>query len=148
MSIIATIEGHDITLNDDGSITYTAKAAIDDDGTGPAHGDPCEQSDTSLHLNGEPLNADVDRYIVVPPAIIEGVQGIVLGCRAVVSYNGATTEAVVGDVGPRSKLGEISIATAKALGIPWSPISGGVDSGVSYTLWPGIPAPGYNLQAA
>jgi hypothetical protein len=37
---IETIEGHDIILEDDGRITYTAKAAIDDDGSGPSLGDP------------------------------------------------------------------------------------------------------------
>lgn len=146
MRQIAVIEGSPITELDDGSVVYTAKAAIDGDGCGPSHGDPDYQNNTSLHVGGKPLNADVDRYIVVPPAIINGVAGVILGCKARVSYQGLTTDAVVGDIGPHKKLGEISIATAKALNIPSSPLDGGVDSGVNYVLWPGVAADGYELQ--
>ncbi len=74
MRIIATIEGEQIIENDDLSITYKAKAAIDGDGSGDSHGDPDWQNDTSLHWNGKALNSDIDRYIVVPPAIINGVK--------------------------------------------------------------------------
>lgn len=136
--IISTIEGQPIILIDDGSVRYHAKAAIDSDGVGPHHGDHTAQDDTSLKLNGKSLNADVDCYIVVPPAIIRGVVPIVLGCQAHVTYKGRSTDAVVGDIGPRAKLGEISCATAIALGIDPSPVNGGVDSqSVSYVLWPG-----------
>jgi hypothetical protein len=141
--IIDTIEGEAITLDDDGKIHYRAKAAIDADGIGPSHGDPDKQNDTSLHHNGQPLNADVDQYIVVPPAIIAGVKPIVLGSQAHVTNtgNGKTCAAVVGDVGPHRKLGEISVACAKALGIPSSPVSGGVDEHViKYVIEPGVPA--------
>jgi hypothetical protein len=51
--VIETIEGNDVILEDDGRITYTAKAAIDADGSGPSLGDPDFQSDTSLHLGGK-----------------------------------------------------------------------------------------------
>lgn len=154
-SIIATIEGDNIWEHEDGRVTFTAKAAIDSDGIGPHHGDRTAQDNTSLHFNGKPLNADVDRYIVVPPAIILGVAGVVLGCQAEVtnSKNGKVTKAVVGDVGPRKKLGEISCATALALGLNPSPVDGGVDEHViQYTLWPGKPAvvngKQYKLQPA
>ena len=53
-------------------------------------------------------------------------RSIVLGCQARVSFRGKTpAEAVVGDIGPRLGLGELSVACAKALDIPDSPISGG-----------------------
>lgn len=153
MKIIATIEGENITGNDDGSITYKAKLAVDTDGSGPLHGDRCAQRDTSLHLDGKALNADEDRYIVVPPAILLGVQGVVLGCQAHVknTRNGMETDAVVGDIGPHKKLGEASVATAKALGINPSPTSGGVDEHiVEYTIWPGraavVEGKEYHLQ--
>ena len=147
MRQIAIIEGSQIVELDDLSVTYTAKAAIDGDGTGSSHGDPDFQNTTSLrHADGSSLNSDIDKGIVVPPAIIEGVRGIVLGCKARVSYRGLTVDAVVYDVGPHEKLGEISIATAKALNIPSSPLDGGVDYGVHYTLWPGVAAEGYQLQ--
>lgn len=149
-TILATIQDHPITLNDDGSVSYTAKAAIDDDGRGPSLGDPDYQNATSLKVNGVSLDATKEAYIVVPPAILDGVEPIVLGCQAKVSYRGREVDAVVADIGPHAKLGEISIACAEALGIPSSPTSGGVDSGVSYVLWPGVPAvangKAYNLQ--
>lgn len=140
MKIIATIEDCDIVEQADGSVTWTAKMAIDGDGVGPSHGDPDYQNHTSLKPD---LNADVDQYIVVPPAIIKGVVGIVLGCAGTVKnqINGLICDVVVGDVGPHNKLGEASIATAKALGVPASPTSGGNASHVfEYTIRPGVPA--------
>lgn len=152
---IATIEGEPILLHDDGSITFTAKAAIDVDGIGSHHGDPCAQSDTSLHTQGHALNADEDRYVVAPPAIIGGVAPVVKGCRASVfnRRNQRRSEAVVGDIGPHHKLGEISRALAIVLGIDPSPTSGGEEAHViEYTLWPGVPAvvegKTYQLQPA
>lgn len=149
MSVLATIEMHDV-LYEEGVVRYTAKAAIDGDGTGASHGDPDFQPRTSLKERGSSLNADEDIYIVVPPAILDGVHPVVLGCQAFVSYKGKRTPAVVGDVGPRTKLGEISIACAKVLGIPSSPLTGGVSSGVDYEIHPGIPAnvngKSYDLQ--
>lgn len=139
--IIAIIQDHPISLNDDGTVTFLAGANIDNDGSGgnPEH-DPYHQDETSLRLNGKSLNAQTVPYVVVPPAIIKGVAPVVLGCRAVVSYNGKQTEAVVGDIGPKAKVGEMSVACAKRLGINPSPISGGVSSGVHYELHPGVPA--------
>lgn len=141
--IIDTIEGEPVTLGDDGKIRYRSKAAIDGDGIGASHGDPAYQNNTTLHHNGHALNADVDLYIAIPPQIIAGVKGIVLGCQATVTNtkNGKSTAAVVGDIGPHRKLGEISIACAVALGIPSSPTSGGEDRHViEYVIEPGKPA--------
>lgn len=106
--IIDTIEGEPITLGDDGKIRYKAKAAIDDDGIGKSHGDPDFQNNTTLQQNGHALNADEDRYIAIPPAIIAGVAPIVLGSQAHVTNtrNGKTCSAVVGDIGPHRKLGK------------------------------------------
>lgn len=140
MRIIAVIESEQITELNDESVTYRAKLAVDTDGSGPLHGDPCAQKDTSLHLNGKPLNADIDKYIVVPPAIIHGVKGIVLGCQvhALNLKNGMQTDAVVGDIGPHKKLGEGSVAFAKALGVDPSPTSGGTEEHIiHYVLEPG-----------
>lgn len=125
---------------DDGSVQWTGKADIDGDGSGSSHGDPDFQGDTTLHFDGKPLNSDVDRYIVVPPSVIAAVEPVVLGCQAIVIYAGRQCTAVVGDIGPRDKIGEISISCANALGIPSSPTTGGVNSGVTYILFPGTPA--------
>jgi hypothetical protein len=124
--------------------------------------DPCPGayiSATSLHLldkKGKPLPASspfkyVDSatvpFIAVPPMIVKGVSSIVLGCRASVtnSRTGKSTEAVVADVGPPNHLGEISVACAKAIGVPTGtthPANGGGASSptIQYCLFPGTPA--------
>ncbi len=152
MRTIATIEGEPIIEHDDGSVCFTSKAAIDSDGVGPHHGDRTAQDQTSYKPD---LNADLDRYIVVPPAIRNGVKGVVMGCLANVTNlkNGQHTAAVVGDIGPHKKLGEISCACASAIGLNPSPVSGGVDEHViKYVLFPGIAAvvegKQYKLQPA
>ncbi len=152
MRTIAVIENEEIVEHDDGSVCFTAKAAIDSDGVGPHHGDHTAQDQTSYKPD---LNADVDRYIVVPPAIRNGVKGVVMGCLANVTNtrNGKHTAAVVGDIGPHKKLGEISCACASAIGLDPSPVHGGVDEHViKYVVFPGIPAvvgdKTYTLQPA
>jgi len=137
MRIIATIENEPIYEHDDGSVSYKSKAAIDSDGTGPHHGDRTAQNETTYKPD---LNADEDRYIVVPPAIRDGVVGVVIGCQAIVlnMTNGKKTDAVVGDIGPHHKLGEISTSCASALGLDPSPVDGGIDEHViQYLLFPG-----------
>lgn len=141
-------------LSENGPVHFVADADIDDDGTGPGYGDPDHQGDTTLHLNGAPLDADVDLYVVVPPIICTSVVGRVLGSQCTVTNrrNGLKSQAVVGDVGPKYKDGEISIALAKALGIDWNPNTGGEDSAViEYLLNPGMAAvvngKAYDLQA-
>lgn len=122
---------------------YDAGAMIDTDGSGPLHGDPDAQADTTLHYKGFALNADLVPYIVLPPGVINAVKGIVLGCLAHVKnkLTGQWTLAVVADIGPRKKLGEISVACAKAIGINPSPTRGGEERHViEYTFFPGVPA--------
>lgn len=138
--LIATIENEPIVEEDIGCVHWRSKAAIDSDGVGPHHGDRTAQDETTYKPD---LNADEDKYIVVPPAIIKGVSGIVIGCQAHVrnSVNGQETDAVVGDVGPHLKLGEISCACASAIGLNPSPVDGGADAHViEYQIWPGKPA--------
>lgn len=95
------------------------------------------------------VNAETVPYVVVPPLIVQATTGIVRGCKAVVSYKGRSVECVVADRGPSGKIGELSIAAARALGIPSSPRTGGVSGGVVlYELWPGIAAAGFTLQPA
>jgi hypothetical protein len=138
--LIATIEGEPIYEFDDDSVHFRAKAAIDSDGVGPHHGDRTAQDETTYKPD---LNADIDRYIVVPPAIRNGVKGVVIGCLANVTNtkNGKHTAAVVGDVGPHKKLGEISCACASAIGLNPSPVDGGIDEhAIEYVIFPGVPA--------
>lgn len=95
------------------------------------------------------VDSETIPYIVVPALIIQGTAGIVRGCKARVTYKGKSVDAVVADKGPRNKIGELSIAAARAVGIPSSPRSGGTDKvEVRYELWPGVAAPGFTLQPA
>lgn len=87
-----------------------------------------------------PVDAYDIPYAVVNPIVRLAAKGIILGCHAVISYRNRIIQAVVADVGPENKIGEMSIAAARALGIPDSPRTGGVDSGVSWYLYPGSPA--------
>ena len=86
------------------------------------------------------VDATAVAYVVVNPHVRTNAKGIVIGCKAVLSFNGNSVDAVAADVSGGGQIGEISIAAAKALGIPSSPRTGGVDSGVDYSLWPGTPA--------
>lgn len=140
MRTILVVENESISW-DGQVIRFRAKGRIDDDGTGPSHGDRYHQSDTSLHHFGRALNADEDHYIVLPPQVIHSVVPVVLGCQAYVTYRGKREAAVVGDVGPHSRLGEISVALAQSLSIDPNPNSGGVDSDdLFYEVYPGVPA--------
>jgi hypothetical protein len=147
MRIIATLTGEgfpvDIVLHHDGHLSFIADADIDVDGSGPSHGDPCYQPETTLHHEGKPLNSDVDKYIVVPPVLVKGVVPVVMGSLAhVTNLNNARTScAVVGDVGPSRKTGEISRALAIELGIDPDPQTGGMDTpNVLYKVFPGTAA--------
>jgi hypothetical protein len=84
------------------------------------------------------VDSETVPYIVVPPVIINKTRGVVRGCFARVTYKGKSVDCMVGDVGPRNKIGEISIAAARAVGIPASPRSGGEDRKiVQYEIFPG-----------
>ncbi len=87
------------------------------------------------------VDSETVPFIVVPPGVRKHPVDKVLGCRATVTYKGKTIEAVVADTGPAKKIGEASMACAKALGIPSSPKNGGREvKDVLYKIWPGIPA--------
>lgn len=95
------------------------------------------------------IDSETIPYIVVPPIIVQNTQGIVRGCKARVTRGDMSVECVVADKGPAKKIGELSIAAARALGLPSSPRNGGTEEPeLLYELWPGIAAPGYFLQRA
>ncbi len=105
-----------------------------------AHDDGSQRDETDPRRY---VDAESVPFIVVPPQIIRGVAGVVLGCKARITdtRTGRSVECVVADSGPRSKDGEASIAAAKALGINASALTGGEDDPVFlYELWPGIAA--------
>jgi hypothetical protein len=95
------------------------------------------------------VDAETIPYIVVPSLIIQKTVGIVRGCKARVTWKNKFVECVVADRGPSNKIGELSIAAARAVGLPFSPRNGGTDKReVLYELWPGVAAPGFVLQRA
>jgi hypothetical protein len=83
-------------------------------------------------------------YIVLPSHWRKEAVGVVLGCKAIVedTKTGKILNAAgVLDFGPRSKLGEASMACAKFFGVPPSPKDGGTsEKRFIYTFFPGIPA--------
>jgi hypothetical protein len=95
------------------------------------------------------VDSETVPYIVVPALVIQKTAGIVRGCKARVTWKGKSVDCVVADKGPANKIGELSIAAARAVGLPSSPRTGGTTKpDVHYELWPGVAAPGYVLQAA
>lgn len=144
MKLLGTFksEGYvsDVSEDANGRVHFMGDADIDCDGGSNPHHDPCWQPDTTLHLNGKPIDAETVPFIVVPPLIIKGVLGIVMGCLAQVTNtrNGKSCMAVVADSGPSKKIGEISPACAKAIGVDPNPNTGGEEKPVIfYELWPG-----------
>lgn len=93
------------------------------------------------------LDSETVNFIVVPSHFSK-IKGI-LGCKAFVfnTKNGKYCEAIVGDYGPKRKIGEMSMSCAKAVGINPNPRIGGTkDKIIKYTIWPGITLPGFKIK--
>jgi hypothetical protein len=122
-------------------VWWTADMDIDCDGGQGAicMSDPSYQSTTSeVDSHGNALDASTLPFIVIPLPSTRwryASSGIALGQVALVIYNGRMQFGIFGDEGPSSIIGEASYAMAEALGVPSSPISGGVDSGVTYLVF-------------
>lgn len=143
LTITSKREGYtaDFIDREDGSFSFLADFDVDIDGSPDWKKDPYGQPDTTLHYNGKPINSSIVPGIVLPPECIKAVKGVVLGCKAEVTYKNRTREAVVFDVGPHNKLGEGSPCLAERLGINPDPNKGGVDDqSVLFRFWPGQPA--------
>jgi hypothetical protein len=135
------------------------RSVLVDDG----HGSPTDDgqgnwySQTTYAWRGRPLatryvDATSVPYVVVNPIVRRKAVGVVIGCRARVTRGQASVDAVVADVSGADDIGELSIRAAQLLGIPDSPRHGGVSQGVTFEMWPGIPASldgeDYELQRA
>lgn len=102
----------------------------------------------SSHDPAAYVDSETIPYIVIPPLVMHKTVGIVRGCLARVTFNNKSIDCVVADLSGGS-IGELSIAAARALGIPASPRDGGLETcNVLYELWPGTAAPGFVLQPA
>lgn len=122
-------------------IWWTADMDIDCDGGQGSicMSDPYYMASTSaVDSLGNPLDASTLPFIVIPLPSTRfryADYGIRTGQVALVMYGNRMAFGIFGDAGPSSAIGEASFAMAQQLGIPSSPISGGVDSGVTYLVF-------------
>lgn len=133
-------------MQKDGVIFWSSGMSIDCDGQPGSvcniNTDPYFQPSTSwTQSDGKALKAESLPFIVVPlPSTVWNYSdhGIVGGNLCTVVYKDRYIHAVVGDQGPKDRIGEASYATAAALEIPPSPTTGGIGSGVLYIVYPGV----------
>jgi hypothetical protein len=123
-------------------VCFVSDLDICNDGSGPGFGDPYHQSETAYYNGGKFLNAQKDKYIVIPPQVRSLVAPTVMGCKAratnldtKVAHNGVT-----GEIGPDDKTGEAAYCLAKILNPKVTHNSGDERLIYLYELWPGIPA--------
>ncbi len=136
-----------IKQTDDGEyIRFISNLDICNDGCGPSHGDPHHQSETAYYSGGmeggKYLNADMDRYIVVPPQVRSMIAPVVMGCRGRITNLdlGISEEGVVGEIGPDDKTGEAAYCIAKIVNPAITYNSGDEKMIYLYELWPDVPA--------
>jgi hypothetical protein len=123
-------------------VVFVSDLDICNDGSGPDYNDPSYQSQTAYYNGGKFLNADKDKYIVIPPQIRSMVGPAVMGCQARMT-NLATARwsaAVTGEIGPDNKTGEAAYCLAKELSPKITHNAGDSKRIYLYELWPGIPA--------
>lgn len=141
MKTLATIQDIPVIQNPDGSVEWISGMAVDNDGpNGNPEGDPDHQETTSLKVDGKSVDSEKVPGVVISGALIRLISPPWLGSKCEVTYKNTTVDAVAYDFGPSHKIGEGSVALAKRLGIPASPNSGGVSTGVHFKIFPGIPA--------
>lgn len=107
--------------------------------------DPYFQPETAFtQSDGKPLNSAELPHIVVPlPSDKWDYKGAGIGggTVAAVTYEDKVVYAVVGDLGPKTIIGEGSYALAEQLGIDPDPSTGGISGKVvDYILFPGVTA--------
>jgi Fungal chitosanase of glycosyl hydrolase group 75/Bacterial SH3 domain len=129
-----------------GAVFWKSDMDVDcDGGQGAAcKADPYYQAETAtVDSKGNPLDASTLPYVVVPlpsNGFDYKAAGLKMGSVVAVIYQGKMMYGILGDLGPTGVIGEASYAMAQKLGINPSPISGGVDSGVTYIAFTGTSA--------
>jgi hypothetical protein len=143
LTLLIVIGGVNIYTNTGGTyLHFLSDLDVCVDGSGEDHGDPYFQAQTAYYNNGKYLNADEDKYVVVPPQIRSMVPPIVMGCHARVTNmkTGAVSDGVVGDIGPKNKTGECAICLAQVLNSQVNANVGDSERVYFYEIWPGKPA--------
>lgn len=123
-------------------VAFRSDLDVCNDGSGPDYDDPHHQSQTAYYNGGEFLNADEDKYIVVPPQVRSMVPPVVMGCQGRLTNleTGQWWAAVTGEIGPDDKTGEAAYCLAKLANPQISHNSGDTRRIYLYELWPGVPA--------
>jgi hypothetical protein len=140
LEVLITIGGVEIyTSPKNNYICFVSDLDVCTDGTGESHGDPYYQSETAYYNGGEFLNADKDKYIVIPPQVRTMPEPVVLGCQAKLTRLDTHKHsfAVTGEIGPKNKTGEAAICLAQFLNANVSANSGDSRLLYFYELWPG-----------
>jgi hypothetical protein len=127
---------------DGGYVCFISDLDVCNDGSGPSHRDPTYQSQTAYYNGGKFLNADVDKYIVIPPQVRSMVAPKVMGCQARMTNlkTGKWSTAVCGEIGPDYITGEAAYCLAKELNPSITHNTGDSRIIYLYELWPGIAA--------
>jgi hypothetical protein len=123
-------------------ICFVSDLDVCTDGTGEHYNDQSPQDETAYYNGGKFLNADKDRYIVIPPQVRQMPDPIVLGCQAKLTRldTGKHSPAVTGEIGPDEKTGEAAICLAQLMNPEVTANSGDSRLIYFYELWPGVPA--------
>jgi hypothetical protein len=143
LNVLLQIGGVNIYVNEDKSyMCFKSDLDVCTDGTGDHHGDKTPLNQTAYYNNGKYLNADIDRYVVIPPQVRSMVPGVVMGCKARATNldTDVSSEAVTGDIGPTTKTGECAICLAQILNPKVTANAGDSRQIYFYELWPGVPA--------
>jgi len=123
-------------------VCFVSDLDVCTDGTGNHYDDQTPQDETAYYNGGKFLNADRDKYIVIPPQVRSMPDPVVLGCQAkltrldTMKYHAAVT----GEIGPENKTGEAAICLAQLMNPDVTANSGDSRLIYFYQLWPGIPA--------
>ena len=135
-----------VVEEEDGRVHFLADADVDADG---ANGQNGKQAAYKIDDSGSELLANGGMKVRADGKDAQMTAGVVRASKARATWHGKSVDCVVADRGPVNRIGELSIAAARALGMNPSPRTGGVDSPeVLYEVWPGLAAPGFELQPA
>ena len=132
-------------------ICFVSDLDVCTDGTGKHHGDNTPLDETAYNPY---LNADIDKYIVVPPQVRMIPEPVVLGCQAKLTRldSGRYYAAVCGEIGPDTKTGEAAYCLARLLNPKVTANNGDERLIYFYELWPGkaavVDGKKYYLQPA
>jgi hypothetical protein len=142
LELLTEIDVPIFTALEDHYIAFISDLDICNDGTGPDYGDPSYQSETAYYNGGKFLNADKDKYIVIPPQVRSMIAPVVMGCQGRLTRldTGIWSAAVTGEIGPDDITGEAAYCLAKEINPKITHNSGDDRRIYLYELWPDVPA--------